>query len=268
MRPDGRRPDQLRPLEIIPGFQKHAEGSALVKLGDTWVLCAASVENGVPPFLTGKNQGWLTAEYAMLPRSTHTRSKRDPGFPEVDDQTECQVSRDETEEHFSKGGPPSEAHQRECEDKQERRLIESRRMPSHSVAEVDRPRHRRWQSVGAIRQPAQETANAPDCAAQGDWDGEQIAGRLVDVQPPLLPLDRNPSADEASDDCLPTGQILQVRQLRHRSLRILEPEQDAAAEDGANNRRRGERPPRLGGYSIATGASLLPVRDTGNGVCQ
>src|SRR4051812_35691525 len=79
MRPDGRRPDQLRSLEIVTGFQKHAEGSALIKLGDTHVLCAASVENGVPSFLAGKNQGWLTAEYAMLPRSTHTRSKRDPG---------------------------------------------------------------------------------------------------------------------------------------------------------------------------------------------
>ena len=79
MRPDGRRPDQLRPLEIVTGYQKHAEGSALIKLGDTWVLCAASVEKGVPSFLVGKNQGWLTAEYAMLPRSTHTRSKRDPG---------------------------------------------------------------------------------------------------------------------------------------------------------------------------------------------
>jgi ribonuclease PH len=79
MRPDGRRPDQLRPLEIITGFQKHAEGSALIKLGDTHVLCAASVEKGVPGFLVGKNQGWLTAEYAMLPRSTHTRTKRDPG---------------------------------------------------------------------------------------------------------------------------------------------------------------------------------------------
>ncbi|HLL23071.1 MAG TPA: ribonuclease PH, partial [Kofleriaceae bacterium] len=76
---DGRRADQLRPLEIIPNYQKHAEGSALVKLGDTWVLCAASVENGVPSFLVGKGQGWLTAEYAMLPRSTHTRSKRDSG---------------------------------------------------------------------------------------------------------------------------------------------------------------------------------------------
>jgi ribonuclease PH len=79
MRPDGRRPDQLRPLEIIPHFQKHAEGSVLIKLGDTWVLCAASVEEGVPKFLTGKGQGWLTAEYAMLPRSTHTRTSRDPG---------------------------------------------------------------------------------------------------------------------------------------------------------------------------------------------
>ena len=79
MRPDGRRADQLRSLEIITGYQKHAEGSALVKLGDTWVLCAASVEKTVPPFLIGKGQGWITAEYAMLPRSTHTRSKRDPG---------------------------------------------------------------------------------------------------------------------------------------------------------------------------------------------
>ena len=79
MRPDGRRADQLRPLEIITGYQKHAEGSALIKLGDTWVLCAASVEEGVPGFLSGKGKGWLTAEYAMLPRSTHTRSKRDPG---------------------------------------------------------------------------------------------------------------------------------------------------------------------------------------------
>lgn len=79
MRPDGRSPNQIRPLEIVTGFQKHAEGSALIKLGDTHVLCAASVEEGVPGFLKGKGQGWLTAEYAMLPRSTHTRSKRDPG---------------------------------------------------------------------------------------------------------------------------------------------------------------------------------------------
>jgi len=79
MRQDGRQPDQLRSLEIIPHYQKHAEGSALIKLGDTWVLCSASVEDGVPPFLAGKGKGWLTAEYAMLPRATHTRTKRDPG---------------------------------------------------------------------------------------------------------------------------------------------------------------------------------------------
>ncbi|MBA3458851.1 MAG: ribonuclease PH [Deltaproteobacteria bacterium] len=79
MRPDGRRPDQLRTLEIIPHYQKHAEGSALIKLGDTWVLCAASVEETVPAWMAGKGKGWLTAEYAMLPRSTHTRTKRDPG---------------------------------------------------------------------------------------------------------------------------------------------------------------------------------------------
>jgi ribonuclease PH len=78
-RPDGRRPDELRSIEIITGFQKHAEGSALVKQGDTWVLCAVSAEPGVPGFLAGKGKGWLTAEYAMLPRSTHTRTKRDPG---------------------------------------------------------------------------------------------------------------------------------------------------------------------------------------------
>jgi ribonuclease PH len=78
-RPDGRRFNQLRSLDIIPGFQKHAEGSVLVKLGDTWVVCSASVEDGVPAFLAGKGKGWITAEYAMLPRSTHTRSKRDPG---------------------------------------------------------------------------------------------------------------------------------------------------------------------------------------------
>lgn len=79
MRPDGRRPDQLRSLEIITNYQKHAEGSALIKLGDTWVLCAASVEETVPGWMAGKGKGWLTAEYAMLPRATHTRSKRDPG---------------------------------------------------------------------------------------------------------------------------------------------------------------------------------------------
>jgi ribonuclease PH len=78
-RPDGRRPDQLRPLTIEVNAQKHAEGSALIKCGDTWVLCAASVEEKLPPFMEGKGLGWITAEYGMLPRSTHTRSGRSTG---------------------------------------------------------------------------------------------------------------------------------------------------------------------------------------------
>jgi ribonuclease PH len=78
-RPDGRRPDELRPVALELGFQKHAEGSVLLKAGNTWVLCAASVEEKVPPFLVGQGKGWVTAEYAMLPRSTHTRSGRSPG---------------------------------------------------------------------------------------------------------------------------------------------------------------------------------------------
>jgi ribonuclease PH len=78
-RPDGRANDELRPLTIETGYQKFAEGSALVRAGDTWVLCAASVEEAVPPFLAGRGVGWVTAEYAMLPRSTHTRTSRSPG---------------------------------------------------------------------------------------------------------------------------------------------------------------------------------------------
>jgi len=76
-RPDARRPDELRPLSIERGFMKHAEGSALIKMGETHVICTASVEERVPHFLVGKKSGWITAEYAMLPRSTHTRSQRE-----------------------------------------------------------------------------------------------------------------------------------------------------------------------------------------------
>src|SRR5262245_21107267 len=78
-RPDGRRPDELRPITVVLGMQKHAEGSALIQCGDTHVLCAASVEEKIPPFLEGKGVGWVTAEYAMLPRSTHTRAGRQGG---------------------------------------------------------------------------------------------------------------------------------------------------------------------------------------------
>ena len=80
-RVDGRRSDQLRPVSIERGFMKHAEGSALIKMGDTHVICTASVENRVPHFLRGKDTGWITAEYAMLPRSTHTRIQRETQGP-------------------------------------------------------------------------------------------------------------------------------------------------------------------------------------------
>ena len=76
-RPDGRAPDALRPLKITCNYTCHAEGSVLVEFGNTKVLCTASVEERVPPFLKGKGQGWVTAEYGMLPRSTHTRTDRE-----------------------------------------------------------------------------------------------------------------------------------------------------------------------------------------------
>ncbi|MFO1397772.1 MAG: ribonuclease PH [Burkholderiales bacterium] len=76
-RPSGRRPDELRPLTITRGFTRYAEGSVLIAMGHTQVLCTASIEEVVPPFLKGKGQGWLTAEYGMLPRATHTRMRRE-----------------------------------------------------------------------------------------------------------------------------------------------------------------------------------------------
>jgi len=76
-RPSGRRPEQLRPTKIIRHFTSHAEGSVLIEFGNTQVICTASVEEGVPRFLKGKGQGWLTAEYGMLPRSTGSRMARE-----------------------------------------------------------------------------------------------------------------------------------------------------------------------------------------------
>ncbi len=76
-RPSGRAVDQLRPIRITRQYTKHAEGSVLIECGDTKVICTASIEEKVPPFLKGKGQGWLTAEYGMLPRSTHTRMDRE-----------------------------------------------------------------------------------------------------------------------------------------------------------------------------------------------
>jgi len=76
-RPSGRAPGQLRPIRFTRHYTRHAEGSVLVEFGDTKVLCTATVESGVPGFLRGSGQGWITAEYGMLPRSTHTRSARE-----------------------------------------------------------------------------------------------------------------------------------------------------------------------------------------------
>src|SRR5919112_6913397 len=78
-RTDGRAADELRPVRITPGFLPYAEGSVLIEMGNTRVVCAASLEDRVPPFLRNQGQGWLTAEYAMLPRATQTRTSREIG---------------------------------------------------------------------------------------------------------------------------------------------------------------------------------------------
>ena len=77
MRPSGREADELRPVRFTPDYTRHAEGSVLAEFGDTRVLCTASIEDRVPPWLRGKGSGWVTGEYGMLPRSTHTRSQRE-----------------------------------------------------------------------------------------------------------------------------------------------------------------------------------------------
>jgi ribonuclease PH len=77
MRPSGRLPNQMRPVSIETGVVKHAEGSCLIRIGDTHVLCTATVEDKSPPFLKGTGLGWVTAEYGMLPRATHSRTRRE-----------------------------------------------------------------------------------------------------------------------------------------------------------------------------------------------
>ncbi len=77
MRPSGRAPDEMRAIQIETGFTRHAEGSCLISFGDTRVLCTASVEEKLPPWLRGKGSGWVTGEYSMLPRATHTRGQRE-----------------------------------------------------------------------------------------------------------------------------------------------------------------------------------------------
>ncbi|MBT8080410.1 MAG: ribonuclease PH [Gammaproteobacteria bacterium] len=77
MRPSGRQPNELRTIRFVTGYTRHAEGSVMAEFGDTRVLCTASIENRVPPWLRGQGSGWVTAEYGMLPRATHTRTGRE-----------------------------------------------------------------------------------------------------------------------------------------------------------------------------------------------
>jgi ribonuclease PH len=88
MRTDQRQPDQLRPVQLTPGVNVHAEGSVLVEAGRTRVLCTASVEDRVPPFLRGAGKGWVTAEYGMLPRATNTRTQRESTAGKVGGRTQ------------------------------------------------------------------------------------------------------------------------------------------------------------------------------------
>jgi ribonuclease PH len=87
-RSDGRKPEEMRPVKVRTGYLKHAEGSALIEAGDTRVLCAATVETRLPFFLQGKGQGWVTAEYSLLPRSTHTRTPREAARGKVSGRTQ------------------------------------------------------------------------------------------------------------------------------------------------------------------------------------
>lgn len=87
MRPDSRQSDQLRPLKLTPGWAKNALGSCLIEMGDTKLICTATLENGVPPWLRGSGKGWLTAEYGMLPGSTQTRKARDGARGKTDGRT-------------------------------------------------------------------------------------------------------------------------------------------------------------------------------------
>ena len=87
MRPSARAADELRPICLTRQFTRHAEGSVLVEFGDTRLICTASIEERVPPFLKGKGRGWVTAEYGMLPRSTHTRTQREASRGRQDGRT-------------------------------------------------------------------------------------------------------------------------------------------------------------------------------------
>jgi len=88
MRPSRRKPDELRPVRITRGYTRHAEGSVLIEFGDTRVLCTASIDEKVPPFLKGQGRGWVTAEYGMLPRATNTRTQREAATGKLSGRTQ------------------------------------------------------------------------------------------------------------------------------------------------------------------------------------
>ncbi|KUK35932.1 MAG: ribonuclease [Clostridia bacterium] len=92
MRPDGRKPEELRPVRIHRNYLKYAEGSVLIEVGDTKLVCSASVEDKVPPFLKGQEKGWVTAEYSMLPRSTEVRTPRDSTRGRINGRS-CEIQR-------------------------------------------------------------------------------------------------------------------------------------------------------------------------------
>ena len=114
MRPSGRKLDEMRAVSIETGFTKHAEGSALIKMGDTHVLCTATIEDRVPPFIKGSGLGWVTAEYGMLPRATNTRMRREAasgkqGGRTVEIQPDFADLTHERETHLLRAGLPETA---------------------------------------------------------------------------------------------------------------------------------------------------------------
>ncbi|MCA3327583.1 MAG: hypothetical protein INF72_09245, partial [Roseomonas sp.] len=106
-RPSGRAPGALRTVSIQPGVARHAEGSCVIRMGLTEVLCTASVEGKVPPFLRGQGQGWVTAAYGMLPRATHTPTMLTPGLPSAAglDSRSAQILRELVETYVATGEP-------------------------------------------------------------------------------------------------------------------------------------------------------------------
>ena len=112
MRHSNRAANELRKIEIIRHYTRHAEGSVLVKFGDTHVLCTASIDEKVPGFLKGKNQGWLTAEYGMLPRATNTRTDREAARGKQSGRTQERGASQRERLHAGPANPGEQLQQR------------------------------------------------------------------------------------------------------------------------------------------------------------